>query len=74
MSSKQTTIDGDGSVNSDVYCLTLKMLPVCKNVCDMSSKQTTIDGDGSINSDGYRLTLEMLPVCKNVLCPASRPQ
>ena len=62
MSSKQTTIDGDGSFNSDVYCLTLGMLPV------------TTDGDGSVGSDGYWLTLEMLPVCKNVLRPAIRPQ
>ena len=62
MSSKQTTIDGAGSVNIDVYCLTLEMLPV------------TTDGDGSVGSDGYRLTLEMLPVCKNLICPASRPQ
>ena len=62
MSSKQTTIDGAGSVNIDVYCLTLEMLPV------------TTDGDGSVGSNGYQLTLELLPLCKNSIGPASRPQ
>ena len=61
MSSKQTTIDGDSSVNSNSYQLTLEMLPVCKNVISMSSKQT-IDGDGLFGSDIYQLALEMLPV------------